>query len=232
MNEVIGKRSYLSKGCQECYRKYLTMKNTTADENFELFKKWHETKDPAYRDQIILSNLKLVYYISSKTVSQDYSMDSDDLLQIGILGLMKAVDLYDYTKNYAFSSFAGKLIKNEIYMKFRKMKYLSTIMSLDAPVNISDNERDKIYLADILEDPNGDFEKDIMHATMISLLESALDCLTEKEKNIIIDRFGLCGHKALKQREAAEKYECSQAMICRHIQKALHKMKINLLSKL
>lgn len=231
MNEDTGKRSYLSKGCQECYKDYLLMK-TTSDDNFNLFKKWHETNDPSYRDQIILSNIKLVYYISSKTIFQDVSMDSDDLLQIGIIGLMKAVDSYDYTKKYAFSTYAAKLIKNEIYMKFRKMKYLSNIMSLDAPFYNTDNDPEEIYLIDILEDQNGDFEKDIMHATMISLLESALDCLTEKEKNIIIDRFGLCGHKALKQREAAEKYECSQAMICRHIQKALHKMKINLLSKL
>ena len=231
MNETAGKRSYLSKECQECYKDYLSMK-TTADDNYNLFKKWHETNDPSYRDQIILSNIKLVYYISSKTVSQDVSMDSDDLLQIGIIGLMKAVDSYDHTKGYTFSSYATILIKNEIYMKFRKMQYLSKIISLDTPIGDSIDDYEKIYLIDILKDPNGDFEKDIMHETMISLLESALDCLTEKEKNIIIDRFGLCGHKALKQREAAEKYECSQSMICRHIQKALHKMKINLLSKL
>ena len=231
MADLLGYRSYLSTACQKHYKEYLS-KCTTADDNFELFKKWHETDDPYYREQIILSNLKLVYSISSKMVSQDFSIDADDLFQIGILGLIKAVDLYDYTKGYTFTTYATKIIKNELYMKFRKMKYLSNIMSLDCSISLNKKSDDELYYIDIIEDPNGDFEKDIMHAVMISLLESSLDCLTEKEKNIIIDRFGLYGHEALKQRETAEKYGCSQPMICKHIKKSLHKMKLYLLSKL
>ncbi len=231
MTDLLGYRSYLSTACQKHYKEYLS-KCATSNDNFELFKKWHETNDPYYREQIILSNLKLVYSISSKMVSQDFSIDADDLFQIGILGLIKAVDLYDYTKGYTFTTYATKIIKSELYMKFRKMKYLSNIISLDCPINLNKESDDELYYIDMLEDPNGDFEKDIMHAVMISLLESSLDCLTEKEKNIIIDRFGLYGHEALKHRETAEKYGCSQPMICKHIKKSLHKMKIYLLSKL
>ena len=158
MNETAGKRSYLSKECQECYKDYLSMK-TTADDNYNLFKKWHETNDPYYREQIILSNLKLVYSISSKMVSQDFSIDADDLFQIGILGLIKAVDLYDYTKGYTFTTYATKIIKSELYMKFRKMKYLSNIISLDCPINLNKESDDELYYIDMLEDPNGDYDR-------------------------------------------------------------------------
>ena len=96
----------------------------------------------------------------------------------------------------------------------------------------STDEDNTLTFDEVVKDHNSDFEADIMHMTMISLMESALDCLTEKQRNIIIDYFGLYGHTPLNQRDCAEKYGISQSYTCRIKQTALKKMKVYLLSKL
>ena len=231
MADLLGCRSYLSTDCQKHYQPVLTKKSANTVENLLWFKKWHETNDDSYREKIILGNMKLVLHITSKRIAQDYVVDADDLLQIGIEGLIKAVDSFDYQKGYAFTSYASRVISNELNMKFRKMKYLKMIISLDQLIDSTD-EDNTLTFDEVVKDPNSDFEADIMHMTMLSLLESSLDCLDEKRKNIIIDYFGLYGHKALGQEGTAKKYNYSGGNICKHKQKALKMMKINLLSKL
>lgn len=231
MADLLGCRSYLSTDCQKHYRPVLTQKSANTVENLLWFKKWCETKDDSYREKIILGNMKLVLHITSKRIAQDYAVDADDLLQIGIEGLIKAVDSFDYQKGYSFTSYASRVISNELNMKFRKMKYLKMIISLDQLID-STNEDNTLTFDEVIKDPNSDFEADIMHMTMLSLLESALDCLTEKQRNVIIDYFGLYGHEALGQEGTGKKYGHSGSYICRIKQIALKKMKINLLSKL
>ena len=231
MADLLGCRSYLSTDCQKHYQPVLTKKSANTVENLLWFKKWHETNDDSYREKIILGNMKLVLHITSKRIAQDYAVDADDLLQIGIEGLIKAVDSFDYQKGYSFTSYASRVISNELNMKFRKMKYLKMIISLDQLID-STNEDNTLTFDEVIKDPNSDFEADIMHMTMLSLLESALDCLDEKRKNIIIDYFGLYGHKALGQEGTAKKYNYSGGNICKHKQKALKMMKVYLLSKL
>lgn len=231
MADLLGCRSYLSTDCQKHYRPVLTQKSANTVENLLWFKKWCETNDDSYREKIILGNMKLVLHITSKRIAQDYAVDADDLLQIGIEGLIKAVDSFDYQKGYSFTSYASRVISNELNMKFRKMKYLKMIISLDQLINSTD-EDNTLTFDKVIKDPNSDFEADIMHMTMLSLLESALDCLTEKQRNVIIDYFGLYGHEALGQEGTGKKYGHSGSYICRIKQIALKKMKINLLSKL
>ena len=231
MADLLGCRSYLSTDCQKHYRPVLTQKSANTVENLLWFKKWCETNDDSYREKIILGNMKLVLHITSKRIAQDYAVDADDLLQIGIEGLIKAVDSFDYQKGYSFTSYASRVISNELNMKFRKMKYLKMIISLDQLID-STNEDNTLTFDEVIKDPNSDFEADIMHMTMLSLLESALDCLTEKQRNVIIDYFGLYGHEALGQEGTGKKYGHSGSYICRIKQIALKKMKINLLSKL
>ena len=231
MADLLGCRSYLSTDCQKHYQPVLTKKSANTVENLLWFKKWHETNDDSYREKIILGNMKLVLHITSKRIAQDYAVDADDLLQIGIEGLIKAVDSFDYQKGYSFTSYASRVISNELNMKFRKMKYLKMIISLDQLID-STNEDNTLIFDEVIKDPNSDFESDIMHMIMLSLLESALDCLTEKQRNVIIDYFGLYGHEALGQEGTGKKYGHSGSYICRIKQIALKKMKINLLSKL
>ena len=111
------------------------------------------------------------------------------------------------------------------------MKYLKMIISLDQLIDSTD-EDNTLTFDEVIKDPNSDFEADIMHMTMLSLMESSLDCLDEKQRNVIIDYFGLYGHEALNQKDCAEKYGISQSYMCRIKQTALKKIKINLLSKL
>lgn len=231
MADLLGCRSYLSTDCQKHYRSVLTQKSANTVENLLWFKKWCETNDDSYREKIILGNMRLVLHITSKRIAQDYAVDADDLLQIGIEGLIKAVDSFDYQKGYSFTSYASRVISNELNMKFRKMKYLKMIISLDQLID-STNEDNTLTFDKVIKDPNSDFEADIMHMIMLSLLESALDCLTEKQRNVIIDYFGLYGHEALGQEGTGKKYGHSGSYICRIKQIALKKMKINLLSKL
>lgn len=231
MTNLLGCRSYLSADCQKHYQPVLTKKSVNTVENLLWFKKWYETNDDSYREKIILGNMKLVLHITSKRIAQDYAVDADDLLQIGIEGLIKAVDSFDYQKGYAFTSYASRVISNELNMKFRKMKYLKMIISLDQLIDSTD-EDNTLTFDEVIKDPNSDFEADIMHMTVLSLLESALDCLTEKQRNVIIDYFGLYDHEALRQERTGKKYGHSGSYICRIKQIALKKMKINLLSKL
>ena len=228
---ICGTQAYLSDACIKHYSSILSKNPSSTVETLLWFKKWEETKDDSYREKLILGHIRLVLHIVNKYISKDLSIDLDDMFQNGLIALMKAVDTFDYHKGYKFSSYASKIISNEINMLFRKMKFFNMIMSLDQLID-STNEDNTIKIEDQIKDLNADFEADIMHMTMISLMESALDCLTEKQRNIIIDYFGLYGHKALNQRDCAEKYGISQSYMCRIKQTALKKMKVYLLSKL
>ena len=228
---ICGTQSYLSDACIKHYSSILSKKPSSTVETLLWFKKWEETKDDSYREKLILGHIRLVLHIINKYISKDPSIDLDDMFQNGLIALMKAVDTFDYHKGYKFSSYASKIISNETNMLFRKMQFFNMIMSLDQLID-STNKDNTIKFEDRIKDPNADFEADVMHMTIVSLMESALDCLTEKQRNIIIDYFGLYGHTPLKQRDCAEKYGISQSYMCRIKQTALKKMKVYLLSKL
>lgn len=222
------------------YKKYLMTTNTlakeygkykayTSEENQELFIQYHESKDPKIREKLILGNLKIAMKIAYKYISPDAAYDFDDILQVAVIGLIKSIDTFDYTKGYKFSSYAGKVISSQINMIWRKSKYLNLIISLETPIMSSDKS-ENITIADTLVDENTNIEKDVEHIVMCSLIESELDYLTEKERNIIIDKFGLYEHKPMLQRELAVKYGYSQGYICRIIASALSKLRVRLLS--
>lgn len=219
-----GKVGYLSRDTSNLYN----AKPLTKDENQELFIQWHDNNDESARDKIILGNIKFAMSISVKYISIDPAYDSDDLLQIAIIGLIKAVDSFDYTRGYSFTTYSGRIIANELNMLWRRFKYLPLILSLDAPINTSDTNN--IALRDILVDRDTNIEMDVEYSIMSTLIESELDCLSERNKNIIIDRFGLNNTIPLTQQKCAEKYGLSQASICRIVLKSLKIIRTKLLS--
>ena len=219
-----GKVGYLSRDTSNLYN----VKPLTKDENQELFIQWHDNNDESARDKIILGNIKFAISISVKYISIDPAYDSDDLLQIAIIGLIKAVDSFDYTRGYSFTTYSGRIIANELNMLWRRFKYLSLILSLDAPINMSDTN--SITLRDILIDRDTNIEMDVEYSIMSTLIESELDCLSERDKNIIIDQFGLNNTIPLTQQKCAEKYGVSQASICRIVLKSLKIIRTKLLS--
>ena len=219
-----GKVGYLSRDTSNLYN----VKPLTKDENQELFIQWHDNNDESARDKIILGNIKFAISISVKYISIDPAYDSDDLLQIAIIGLIKAVDSFDYTRGYSFTTYSGRIIANELNMLWRRFKYLPLILSLDAPINMSDTN--SIALRDILIDRDTNIEMDVEYSIMSTLIESELDCLSERDKNIIIDQFGLNNTIPLTQQKCAEKYGVSQASICRIVLKSLKIIRTKLLS--
>lgn len=219
-----GKVGYLSRDTSNLYN----VKPLTKDENQELFIQWHDNNDESARDKIILGNIKFAISISVKYISIDPAYDSDDLLQIAIIGLIKAVDSFDYTRGYSFATYSGRIIANELNMLWRRFKYLPLILSLDAPINSLDTNG--IILRDILIDRDTNIEMDVEYSIMSTLIESELDCLSERDKNIIIDRFGLNNTIPLTQQKCAEKYGISQASICRIVLKSLKIIRTKLLS--
>lgn len=230
MKDLPKQQSYISNECRTNYASVLNIQPNSAKENFELFKKWHETNDDSYREKIILGNLRLVLRVISNQYSQDYIVDSDDLFQIGIEGLIKAADTFDYQKGYSFITYATRVVENEICMVFRKMKYINSIMSLDTILETANTT--ELSLQEVIKDPNTDIEEDIMHVALISLLESAIDCLSEKEQDVLINVYGLYGHKVITQTEIAKKYNCSQPTISKIRIEAVNKIRRILLSKL
>lgn len=219
-----GKIGYLSRDTSNLYN----VKPLTKAENQELFIQWHDNNDESARDKIILGNIKFAISISVKYISIDPAYDSDDLLQIAIIGLIKAVDNFDYTRGYSFTTYSGRIIANELNMLWRRFKYLPLILSLDAPINTSDTNN--IALRDILIDRDTNIEMDVEYSIMSTLIEFELDCLSERNKNIIIDRFGLNNTIPLTQQKCAEKYGVSQASICRIVLKSLKIIRTKLLS--
>ena len=219
-----GKVGYLSRDTSNLYN----IKPLTKDENQELFIQWHDNNDESARDKIILGNIKFAISISVKYISIDPAYDSDDLLQIAIIGLIKAVDSFDYTRGYSFTTYSGRIIANELNMLWRRFKYLPLILSLDAPINLLDTNG--IILRDILIDRDTNIEMDVEYSIMSTLIESELDCLSERDKNIIIDQFGLNNTIPLTQQKCAEKYGVSQASICRIVLKSLKIIRTKLLS--
>lgn len=208
---------------------YSNCKALTKETNLELFKKWHDEDDESAREKIILGNIKFVIKIASKYISLDSAISPDDLLQIGIVGLIKAVDTFDYRKGYSFTTYASRVISTTLNMLWRRFKYLPLIMSLEEPVT-SDKDGNSLSLSDMIVDESIDLENDVIMRIMETLIEPELDYLTELEGSILIDRFGLFGHKPLSQVECGEKYKFSQSYICRITQKAIEKMRIRLLS--
>lgn len=210
-------------------KEYAKYKANTAEENAKLFEQYAETNDPTIREAIILGNLKLAMKIAYKYISPDAAYDFDDILQVAVLGLIKAIDTFDYQKGYTFTTYGMKVIASQINILFRRFKYTHLIMSLDESVAYND-KGESLTIGEIVVDENTNIEEDIEHIVMCSLIEPELNYLTEKERNIIIDKFGLYDNKPLLQRELAVKYNHSQAYICRIIARAIKKLRVRLLS--
>ena len=163
------------------------------------FRKWHETNDTSYREKIILDNMELVSNIVNKVYSMDPSIDEDDLTQIGMLGLIKAIDTFDYQNSHRFVTYTSIVIRREIALNiYINNKYANDIDSLDT-INIEE-----------IEDPNSIFDEEILKNYSIHLfVDPVLDKLTPRNRSIIIDYFGLYGNNCLTQKETAIKNNIS-----------------------
>ena len=178
--------------------------------------------DSEARDVLIERNLRLVAYVAKKYLKEN--KETDDLISIGTIGLIKAVNTFDVEKKIRFATYAVRCIENEILMVLRAEKKLVNEVSLEEPIG-KDTEGNEILLIDILYNDEENVFNDAMDKINSKKLRSAIDdCLTDREKEIIILRYGLKDGNCIPQREIAKQFGISRSYVSRIEKKALEKL--------
>ena len=192
-------------------------KPLTLKEEKEEFEKFHNG-DRSARDRLIKHNLRLVAHIIKKYYTKE--SDHEDLVSIGTIGLIKALDSFNPDKSIKLSSYASRCIENEILMHFRNGKKSAQDMSLDDSID-TDKDGNPLTLIDILA-VDDDFTRNLERETYLSKLRKFIDeTLDEREKKIIDMRFGLDGSKPKTQQEIADILGISRSYISRIEKKSL-----------
>lgn len=182
--------------------------------------------DRKARDRLIEHNLRLVAYIVKKHYSD--SKEQEDLVSIGTIGLIRAVETFNPDKQINFSTYATKCVDNQIKMYFRKIKRQQTEVYLDAPID-EDKEGNQLTIADIFKDMSCVADEVDLRIDLKKLYRYINETLDEREKLILCKRYGLnCTggptSRALTQREVAEKLNISRSYVSRIEKKALEKL--------
>ncbi len=164
------------------------------------------------RNRLIEHNLRLVVYIAKKF--ENAGVNVEDLISIGTIGLIKAVNTFKIEKNIKLATYASRCIENEILMYLRRSNKTKGEVSLDEPLNI-DWDGNELLLSDILGTENDEVFGHIEEEVNRKLLDHAMDKLSCREREIIEMRFGLAGSKELTQKEVADKMGISQSYISR-----------------
>ena len=168
--------------------------------------------DESARDTLITHNLRLVVYIARKYESSGVGLE--DLISIGTIGLIKGIDTYRRDRNIKLATYASRCIENEILMYIRKTTHQKNEVSLDEPINM-DYDGNELLLSDILGTDEDMILRPMEDAVDLQLLRQAVEALPEREREIILMRFGLGGHIELTQKEVAQKMGISQSYISR-----------------
>ncbi|MDE5835064.1 MAG: RNA polymerase sporulation sigma factor SigE, partial [Ruminococcus sp.] len=181
--------------------------------------------DPSARDRLIVHNLRLVVYIAKKFEST--SIGIEDLVSIGTIGLIKAVNTFCPTKNIKLATYASRCIENEILMFLRKSSQYRNDLSIDEPLNI-DYDGNELLLSDVLGTEDDVVNKGIETEAEREILRNAVAELGDREREIMEMRFGLIDGKEKTQKEVAEQIGISQSYISRLEKKIIHKLRVKL----
>ena len=192
----------------------------TKDEE-DLYVEKAKLGDKEARSKLIEHNLRLVAHIVKKYDNKNE--DTDDLISIGTIGLIKGVDSYSKKKNTRLTTYAARCIENEILMYFRNNKKRSKDISINESIGF-DKEGNEITILDILKTPAPDFALDIHKDDNISELKTYLSVLTKREKEIISQRYGLDDKDEITQKEIAKKLGISRSYVSRIEKRALTKI--------
>ncbi len=177
--------------------------------------------DKEARATLIEHNLRLVAHIVKKF--ENSSTDTDDLISIGTIGLIKGIDSYSLDKQTRITTYAARCIENEILMYFRSNKKREGDVSLNDPIGF-DKDGNKITLVDILKDDTKDISEEVNLKDNISLLLKYLSILNEREKSIIIKRYGLFNYKEMTQKDIAKQMNISRSYVSRIEKRAITKI--------
>ncbi|RGY95442.1 RNA polymerase sporulation sigma factor SigK [Clostridium sp. AM58-1XD] len=197
-------------------------KPLTAGEEREYLERCKEG-DQSARDVLIERNMRLVAHVVKKYQGTDYEME--DLLSVGTIGLIKAVNTFRVDKGSRLATYAAKCVENEILMLLRSSKKYSREVSLFEPIGV-DKDGETVSLVDVIEMENKEvLDSIILTQDVKELYEAYENCLKDNEKQVISMRYGLFGRKEETQREIAKKLGISRSYVSRIEKKAIEKMR-------
>ncbi|QWT54309.1 RNA polymerase sporulation sigma factor SigE [Eubacterium sp. MSJ-33] len=175
------------------------------------------------RQTLIEHNLRLVVYIAKKF--DNTGVGVEDLISIGTIGLIKAINTFKSDKNIKLATYASRCIENEILMHLRRNLRVKTEVSIDEPLNV-DWDGNELLLSDILGTEEDSVYKDIEDEVDLKLLEQAMDILSDRERTIIELRYGI-GHddEEMTQKEVADLLGISQSYISRLEKKIIRRLR-------
>ncbi|MCI5702020.1 MAG: RNA polymerase sporulation sigma factor SigK [Erysipelotrichaceae bacterium] len=173
------------------------------------------------RNTLIEHNLRLVAHIVKK-FEHDINIQ-DDLISIGTIGLIKGIDTYSDSKNVKLTTYCARCIQNEILMYYRSNNKYNKNISINDSIGY-DKDGNEITIVDILKCEKPDFALDLYERENIKLLSKYINVLTQREKEIIMYRYGLGGFDELTQKEIAKKIHISRSYVSRIEKRALTKM--------
>ena len=177
--------------------------------------------DPTAREKLIRHNLRLVAHIAKKYYAQPG--DQEDLVSIGTIGLMKAVDTFDSTRRARFSTYASRCIENELRMHFRRLQRSRTTVSLQETLDAGKDDT-ALTLSDVLQDSfcmeeNCERQEDVLR------LRQLIEGLPARERKLILLRYGLAGQPPLTQLETAQLLQISRSYVSRLESHALEQLR-------
>lgn len=189
----------------------------TAKEEKEYLERF-QNGDMEARGKLIEHNLRLVAHIIKKYYSSQ--SDQDDLVSIGTIGLIKAVNTFDNSKGIRLSSYAARCIENEVLMFFRNGKKSAQDVSMNEPID-TDKEGNTLTLMDVMSTEDNIVDNLDIKIKSEQLKRYLVEVLTPRERIIIELRYGLNGNQPLTQREVAQKLKISRSYVSRIEKKAL-----------
>ena len=175
---------------------------------------------------LIEHNLRLVVYIARRF--ENTGVNIEDLISIGTIGLIKAIGTYRRDKNIKLATYASRCIENEILMHIRKISCQKAEVSLDEPINM-DYDGNELLLSDILGTEEDMILRPLEDDVDLCVLRKALFELPQREREIVLMRYGLYGYKELTQKEVAQKMGISQSYISRLEKRIMLRLKKELI---
>ena len=185
-----------------------------------------ENGDEEAKKLLIEHNLRLVVYIARRFESTGINLE--DLISIGTIGLIKGISTYRREKNIKLATYASRCIENEILMYIRKISNQKAEISLDEPINM-DYEGNELLLSDILGTDEDMVQRPLEDDVDLCILRQALMELPDRERQIILMRYGLYGQQELTQKEIAQKMGISQSYISRLEKRIMVRLKKELI---
>ncbi len=188
-----------------------------------------ENGDETAKKLLIEHNLRLVVYISKRF--ENTGINLEDLISIGTIGLIKAINTFNSEKNIKLATYASRCIENEILMYLRKASNQRTELSFDEPLN-TDWDGNELLLSDVLGTDDDEVCRPLEEAADRQMLKAAIASLGERDREIIVMRFGLYGNRECTQKELADMMGISQSYISRLEKRIIVRLKREIIRQL